>query len=102
MRGRAGSEPSLAHPHRESNAVASGAGPPGLSGLGKIPSGEVEMNSEDGTTVLWRPTGPELLSRHPVRQAGGKTILELWMPAEELDEFNAHIVGLIEVAREFR
>jgi hypothetical protein len=42
------------------------------------------------------------LERYPVRQAGGETILELWVPAEELDEFNAHIVGRIEVVREFR
>ncbi|MDT0528616.1 hypothetical protein RM555_06365 [Micromonospora sp. DSM 115977] len=116
------------------------------------------MNSGGGTTVLWRPTGPEelglvrdsgwrkwpprlpdqpifypvlnedyavmiardwnvpasgvgyvtrfhvetdFLSRYPVRQAGGDTILELWVPAEELDKFNAHIVGLIEVVHEF-
>ncbi|MFG2113750.1 hypothetical protein ACGFRB_14145 [Streptomyces sp. NPDC048718] len=44
----------------------------------------------------------DFLSRYPVRQAGGETILELWVPAEELDEFNAHIVGTIEVVREFR
>jgi hypothetical protein len=43
----------------------------------------------------------EFLRRYPVRQAGGETILELWVPAEELDEFNAHIVGRIEVVREF-
>ncbi|WP_055711659.1 hypothetical protein [Streptomyces torulosus] len=42
------------------------------------------------------------LRRYPVRQAGGETILELWVPAEELDEFNAHIVGPIEVTHEFR
>ncbi|MFF5171902.1 hypothetical protein ACFY3U_04625 [Micromonospora sp. NPDC000089] len=117
------------------------------------------MSSDGGTTVLWRPTGPnelalvresgwrkwpprlpdqlifypvlnedyavmiardwnasasgvgyvtrfyvesEFLRRYPVRQAGGETILELWVPAEELDEFNAHIVGLIEVVHEFR
>ncbi|MER8058264.1 MULTISPECIES: hypothetical protein [unclassified Streptomyces] len=42
------------------------------------------------------------LGRYPVRQAGGRTILELWVPAEELDEFNAHIVGPIEVAHTFR
>ncbi len=42
------------------------------------------------------------LARYPVRQAGGRTILELWVPAEELAEFNRHIVGLIEVVREFR
>ncbi|WP_030254539.1 MULTISPECIES: hypothetical protein [Streptomyces] len=44
----------------------------------------------------------DFLARYPVRQAGGRTILELWVPAEELDEFNRHIVGRIEVVREFR
>lgn len=42
------------------------------------------------------------LSRYPVQQAGGRTILELWVPAEDLDDFNAHIVGRIEVVHEFR
>ncbi|MGK5675128.1 hypothetical protein ACSNOB_20090 [Micromonospora sp. URMC 106] len=117
------------------------------------------MSSGGGTTVLWRPAGPEeldlvresgwrkwpprlpdqpifypvlnedyavmiardwnvpasgvgyvtrfhigtdFLNRYPVRQVGGDTILELWVPAEDLDEFNAHIVGLIEVVHEFR
>ncbi|MFI1460353.1 hypothetical protein [Nocardia carnea] len=41
-------------------------------------------------------------ARYPVRQAGGQTILELWVPAEELEEFNRHIVGRIEVVQEFR
>ncbi|MCZ2525936.1 hypothetical protein ACFW9F_09710 [Streptomyces sp. NPDC059506] len=41
------------------------------------------------------------LRRYPVRQAGGQTILELWVPAEELDEFNAHIIGKIQVVHEF-
>lgn len=44
----------------------------------------------------------EFLTRYPVRQAGGRTILELWVPAEELAEFNGHIVGTIEVVHEFR
>ena len=44
----------------------------------------------------------EFLSRYPVQQAGGRTILELWVPAEELAEFNTHIVGTIEVVHEFR
>ncbi|GAA1409243.1 ADP-ribosylation/crystallin J1 [Catellatospora coxensis] len=39
--------------------------------------------------------------RYPVQQVGGRDILELWVPAEELDEFNRHIVGLIEVVHEF-
>ncbi|MGZ3146650.1 hypothetical protein ACVDFE_32590 [Lentzea chajnantorensis] len=42
------------------------------------------------------------LRRYPVQQAGGRTILELWVPAEELAEFNEHIVGEIEVVHEFR
>ncbi|WP_328852213.1 ADP-ribosylation/crystallin J1 [Micromonospora globbae] len=41
-------------------------------------------------------------SRYPVRQVGGRDIVELWVPAEELDEFNQHIVGLIEVVHEFQ
>lgn len=42
------------------------------------------------------------LRRYPVQRAGGRTILELWVPAGELSEFNAHIVGGIEVVHEFR
>ncbi|WP_182903572.1 hypothetical protein [Microbispora sp. H10830] len=44
----------------------------------------------------------DFLARYPIQQAGGETILELWVPAEELDEFNAHISGVIEVVHEFR
>jgi hypothetical protein len=42
------------------------------------------------------------LDRYDVQQAGGSTILEYWIPAEDLDEFNDHIVGLIEVVDEYR
>ena len=44
----------------------------------------------------------EFLSRYEVHQVGGQTILEYWIPAEELDEFSDHLVGLIEVVHEFR
>lgn len=44
----------------------------------------------------------DFLDRYDIQQAGGQTILEYWIPAEDLDEFNRHIVGLIEVVREFR
>lgn len=40
-------------------------------------------------------------ARYPVRQVGGRDILELWVPAEEPDEFNDHLVRLIEVVHEF-
>ncbi|MFI6455996.1 ADP-ribosylation/crystallin J1 [Streptosporangium amethystogenes] len=43
----------------------------------------------------------DFVARYPVRQAGGRDILELWVPAEELAEFNDHIVGVIEVVHEF-
>jgi hypothetical protein len=43
----------------------------------------------------------EFLRQYPVRQAGGRTILELWVPAEELDDFNDHIVGEIRLVHEF-
>jgi hypothetical protein len=42
------------------------------------------------------------LDQYDVQRAGGETILEYWIPAEDLDDFNAHIVGLIEVIAEYR
>ncbi|PUZ25882.1 hypothetical protein DCC81_16665 [Chitinophaga parva] len=41
------------------------------------------------------------LARYPVQNVGGAIHNELWVPAEELDAFNAHIVGLIEVIAKF-
>ena len=41
------------------------------------------------------------LDRYQVRQAGGRTILEYWIPAGDLAELNANIVGLIEVTAEY-
>src|ERR1700761_8819197 len=41
------------------------------------------------------------LSRYRVQTAGGKDLLEYWIPAEDLPEFNKNIVGLIEVVRRF-
>ncbi|QIS09490.1 ADP-ribosylation/crystallin J1 [Nocardia arthritidis] len=41
------------------------------------------------------------LARYEVQQVGGREILEYWIPAEELDEFNAHIIGKIEVVHCF-
>jgi hypothetical protein len=43
----------------------------------------------------------EYLARFQVQQVGGATHTEYWIPAEELLEFNANIVGLIEVIEEF-
>lgn len=44
----------------------------------------------------------EFLERYEVQQVGDRECLEYWIPADELEEFNASIVGLIEVTHEFR
>ncbi len=41
------------------------------------------------------------LDRYAVQEAGGRAHLEYWIPAEELPQFNAAIVGAIEVIRSF-
>lgn len=43
----------------------------------------------------------DFLDRYAVQEAGGRAHLEYWIPAEELDQFNAAIVGTIEVIRSF-
>jgi hypothetical protein len=41
------------------------------------------------------------MSAFEVHQVGGDSILEYWIPAEQLGEFNTHIVGLIEVVARY-
>ncbi len=43
----------------------------------------------------------EMAAKYAVQQAGGKDHEELWVPAEELAEFNSGIVGTIEVVAGF-
>ena len=43
----------------------------------------------------------EFLQRYQLHEAGGLDHLEYWIPAEELAEFNAAIIGEIEVVAEF-
>lgn len=43
----------------------------------------------------------EFLDRYEVHQVGGRTILEYWIPAEDLDEFNRNLVGPIELVATF-
>jgi hypothetical protein len=44
----------------------------------------------------------DFLARYPVRQAGGRDVLEHWVPAEDLEEFNANVVGEIVCEAEYR
>jgi hypothetical protein len=43
----------------------------------------------------------DFLNHYEVRQAGGQSILEYWIPAEDLPALNASIVGHIEVVAEY-
>lgn len=43
----------------------------------------------------------DYLERFPRQVVGASMHEELWVPAEELDEFNSNIVGLIEVVESF-
>ena len=44
----------------------------------------------------------DFAAKYPVQIVGDSTCQELWVPAEELPEFNANLVGLIEVIAEFK
>jgi hypothetical protein len=44
----------------------------------------------------------DFLARYPVETAGARRHQEYWIPAEEMDAFNAAIVSPIEVVAEFR
>ncbi|HEX8669973.1 MAG TPA: hypothetical protein VF727_16535 [Allosphingosinicella sp.] len=44
----------------------------------------------------------EFLARYRPQEAGGRAHREYWIPAEHMAEFNAALVGPIEVIHEFR
>jgi hypothetical protein len=44
----------------------------------------------------------DYLDGYEVHQVGGRTILEYWIPAEDLEALNDNIVGTIEVVAEYR
>ena len=53
-----------------------------------------------GERARVRDVDAEYLERFAVQQVGGRDVFELWVPAEELEEFNAHIVdGIRMIAR---
>ena len=44
----------------------------------------------------------DYVAQFPIQQVGGRIHRELWVPAQQLDEFNQHIIGTIEIIHEFR
>ena len=64
-----------------------------------------DWNARDGNVgyVLRFEVAAEALHRWPPQQgAAGATFRELWVPAEELEEFNAVIRGRIETVAVYR
>lgn len=43
----------------------------------------------------------DYLQKYEVHNVGGVNLDELWVPAEQLDEFNNHITGQIEIIKVF-
>ena len=44
----------------------------------------------------------DFMDKYPIKNVGGKSCTEWWIPAEELEDLNDNIVGLIEVVSEHR
>jgi len=42
------------------------------------------------------------MDKYEIQQVGGKNHTEWWIPANDLDELNSNIVGLIEVIGEYK
>lgn len=66
-----------------------------------------DWNTKDAASgfmgyVLRFRVSAEFASRYPVQTVGGAVHKELWVPAEDLDEFNRNIVGPIELIGQFR
>lgn len=63
-----------------------------------------DWNTRDGGTgfVLRFQVETAFLAKYPVQIAGARVHREYWIPAEDLAEFNQHIVGTIELLSEFK
>ena len=68
----------------------------------EIASGwNVTYNSDHKGYVTKFQVEDAYASQFEVHQVGDFYHQELWVPAEELDEFNRHIIGKIQVIKEF-
>ncbi len=59
--------------------------------------------ADDGVGYVTRfRVRSSFMQRYPVQKVGGEQHTEWWIPAEQLEELNHNIVGLIEVIGEYR
>lgn len=63
-----------------------------------------DWNTKDGGTgyVLRFQIESDFIARYAVQTVGASVHREYWIPADDLDEFNQHLVGLIEVVGVYR
>jgi hypothetical protein len=63
-----------------------------------------DWNTKDGGTgyVLRFQVDAGFLRRYAIQTVGSSVHQECWIPAEDLDDFNRHLVGLIEVIAVYR
>jgi hypothetical protein len=63
-----------------------------------------DWNARDGRKgyVLRFEIEAEFIAKYEIHTVGSRIHQEYWIPAEELNEFNQHIIGRIEIASEFR
>ena len=63
-----------------------------------------KWNTRDGGTgyVMRFQVDAEFLARYEVQTVGASMHQEYWIPAGDLEEFNRHIVGEIEIVAVFR
>ncbi len=58
------------------------------------------QNGKSGYVTRFLVRG-DFLDRYEIHQVGSSAHMEYWIPAEDLAEFNHHIIGKIEVIAEF-
>lgn len=66
-----------------------------------------EWNTKDEANgavgyVLRFEVDASYLSGHEIHEAGGRDLTEYWIAAEDLEDFNDHLVGTIEIVSEWR
>jgi hypothetical protein len=63
-----------------------------------------DWNTQDGGTgyVLRFKVDSAFLTRYAVKTVGARIHQEYWVPAEDLEEFNRNLIGVIEIAASFK
>lgn len=61
-----------------------------------------DPNSGNVGYVLRFEVRLEYINRFETHEVGGRDLVEYWIPAEALEDFNDNIIGTIEVIHEFR